>query len=48
MFHGVGGGYITISAAAHQELLGYIKKDIWAATFKQAVDYATEVAKSKQ
>jgi len=43
MFHGVGGDYITTSAQAHRELLAYLKenkKDIWVATFQQAMDYA--------
>lgn len=41
MFHGIGGDYITISAAAHQQLLNYLKKhrkDIWVPTFQQALD----------
>jgi hypothetical protein len=45
MFHGVGGDYITTSAQAHRELLAYLKehkKDIWVATFQQAMDYATQ------
>jgi hypothetical protein len=43
MFHGIGGDYITTSAAAHQQLLNYLKqhkKDIWVTTFQQAMDYA--------
>ena len=43
MFHGVGGDYITTSAQAHRELLAYLKenkKDIWVATFQQAMGYA--------
>lgn len=43
MFHGVGGDYITTSAAAHRELLNYLKenkKDIWVTTFREAMDYA--------
>lgn len=42
MFHGIGGDYITTSAKAHQELLDYLKrnkKDIWVATFQEAMDY---------
>jgi peptidoglycan/xylan/chitin deacetylase (PgdA/CDA1 family) len=42
MFHGVGGDYITTPAAAHRQLLQYLKKnrkDIWVATFQQAMDY---------
>lgn len=44
MFHGIGGDYITTPAAAHQQLITYLtehKKDIWVATFQQAMDYAT-------
>lgn len=42
MFHGIGGDYITTSSEAHQELLDFLrknKKDIWVATFQQAMDY---------
>jgi peptidoglycan/xylan/chitin deacetylase (PgdA/CDA1 family) len=42
MIHGVGGDYITISAAAHQELIRYLKthqKEIWITTFQQAMNY---------
>ncbi|HEY9534999.1 MAG TPA: polysaccharide deacetylase family protein [Mucilaginibacter sp.] len=41
MIHGVGGDYITISAGAHQKLINYLhkhKKEIWVATFQQALD----------
>jgi peptidoglycan/xylan/chitin deacetylase (PgdA/CDA1 family) len=51
MFHGIGRDYITTSAAAHQELLNYLKenkKTLWVATFQQAMDYATEAIKPKQ
>jgi peptidoglycan/xylan/chitin deacetylase (PgdA/CDA1 family) len=44
MFHGVGGDYITVSAAAHQELLKYLaanRRSIWVATFLNAMDYVT-------
>jgi len=43
MFHGIGGDYITTSAAAHRALLDYLvanKKVIWVATFQEAMDYA--------
>ena len=43
MFHGIGGDYITTSAAAHQQLLDYLtknRKDIWVTTFREAMDYA--------
>ena len=48
MFHGVGGDYITTSAAAHKELLAYLAKnkdDIWVPTFQQAMDYISSVKK---
>jgi peptidoglycan/xylan/chitin deacetylase (PgdA/CDA1 family) len=49
MFHGVGGDYITTSAAAHRELLAYLKnqKDVWVATFQQAMDYVEQANKLK-
>ena len=50
MMHGIGGDYITISAAAHRELLNYLKenkKEIWVATFQQAMDYAMQASKLK-
>jgi hypothetical protein len=49
MFHGIGGDYITTSAAAHRELLAYLKKnkkEIWITTFMKAMDYITEANKS--
>jgi hypothetical protein len=48
MFHGIGGDYITTSVKAHKELLEYLaknKKDIWVATFQEAMDYITKVNK---
>jgi len=48
MFHGVGGDYITTPAEAHKELLAYLKKnrkEIWVATFQQAMDYVTRANK---
>jgi peptidoglycan/xylan/chitin deacetylase (PgdA/CDA1 family) len=50
MLHGIGGDYITISAAAHQQLVDYLKenkKEIWVTTFQQAMDYATQVTRPK-
>jgi peptidoglycan/xylan/chitin deacetylase (PgdA/CDA1 family) len=50
MFHGIGGDYITTSAAAHQQLLDYLKahkKEIWVTTFQEAMDYATGLNKKK-
>ena len=44
MFHGVGGDYITTSAAAHRELLAYLKKNknkIWVPTFQDGMNYVT-------
>jgi peptidoglycan-N-acetylglucosamine deacetylase len=43
MFHGIGGDYITTTSAAHQELIDYLRKnrkEIWMATFREAMDYA--------
>jgi peptidoglycan/xylan/chitin deacetylase (PgdA/CDA1 family) len=51
MFHGIGGDYITVSAAAHQALLDYLKsneKTIWVTTFQKAMDYATAAVKSEK
>ena len=48
MFHGIGGDYITTSAEAHKALLEYLaknKKDIWVATFQEAMDYITKANK---
>jgi len=50
MFHGIGGDYITTSATAHRALLNYLKKnrkDIWVATFQQAMDYITQAGRNK-
>jgi peptidoglycan/xylan/chitin deacetylase (PgdA/CDA1 family) len=50
MFHGIGGDYLTTSAAAHRELLDYLKKNkdkIWVATFQQAMDYISQQANKK-
>jgi len=44
MMHGIGGDYITTSVEAHQQLINYLKKhrkQIWVATFQQAMDYVT-------
>ncbi|HTR29358.1 MAG TPA: polysaccharide deacetylase family protein [Puia sp.] len=43
MFHGVGGDYITTATAVHQAVLDYLtanKKDIWVATFMEAMQWA--------
>lgn len=50
MFHGIGGDYITTISAAHQQLLDYLKenrKDIWVATFQEALDYAVSFTSSR-
>ncbi len=50
MFHGIGGDYITTPTQAHKKLLEYLdknRKDIWVATFQQAMDYVTQVNKTK-
>jgi len=42
MFHGIGGDYITVSSEAHRQLITYLKnhkKEIWIATFQEAMDY---------
>ena len=44
-FHGIGGDYLTVSNAAHEELLGYLaahRDRVWTATF---LDIATHVRK---
>jgi hypothetical protein len=40
-FHGVGGDYLEVSAAAHGELLEHLRKhpEIWVGTFQQVMDY---------
>ncbi len=48
MFHGVGGDYITTPAKSHKQLIAYLKehkKEIWVATFQQAMDYITQANK---
>ncbi|MDB5141027.1 MAG: Polysaccharide deacetylase [Mucilaginibacter sp.] len=45
MFHGIGGDYISTPAASHRQLLAYLKKhkkEIWIATFQQAMDYISQ------
>jgi len=49
MLHGIGGDYITTSSRAHQELITYLKnhrREIWVATFQQAMDYGTNAVKA--
>jgi sialate O-acetylesterase len=46
MFHGVGGDYIITPAAAHKQLLLYLKQhqdEIEVRTFKDALDYAKTI-----
>lgn len=48
MMHGIGSDYITISAAAHQQLITYLKNNrdqIWVPTFMQAMDYVFDAKK---
>ena len=43
MFHGIGGDYITTATDVHQAVLDYLnknRKEIWVATFRQAMEYA--------
>lgn len=47
-FHGIGGDYLSVSAAAHAELIAYLKAHqgtIWVAPFSTVMDYA--MAKKK-
>jgi len=42
MFHSVGGGYLNVSAEAHEQLLEYLqqkKESIWTDTFLNVVEY---------
>jgi sialate O-acetylesterase len=42
MFHSVGGGYLNVSAGAHEVLLRYLDKhsdDIWTSTFMEVTEY---------
>lgn len=42
-FHGVGGDYLSVSAEAHAQLLGYLKshsEEDWVAPFSTVMDYA--------
>ena len=40
-FHGTGGDYLEVSAAAHQALVDHLRKhpDIWVAPFREVMDY---------
>ncbi|HUP11408.1 MAG TPA: polysaccharide deacetylase family protein [Niastella sp.] len=48
MFHGVGGDYIDVSAAAHRDLIRYLQQhtDIWVGTFQEVMDYITAANKN--
>jgi peptidoglycan/xylan/chitin deacetylase (PgdA/CDA1 family) len=42
VFHGVGGDYLSVSAEAHEALLGYLdarRSDIWTETFASVASY---------
>jgi len=42
MFHSVGGGYLNVSAEAHNRLMGYLdqhRKEIWTAPFMEVMQY---------
>lgn len=48
IFHGVGGDYLEVSAAAHQQLVQYLKENrqqIWVTTFTEAMKYVTTHAR---
>jgi peptidoglycan-N-acetylglucosamine deacetylase len=50
MFHGVGGDYITTSAAVHQLVLDYLvanKQSIWVPTFQEAMDFVMKHRQAK-
>jgi len=49
MFHGIGGDWIITSPRAHRELLEYLAhdKNIWVATFSEAMDYIGQANKIK-
>ncbi|HZY35983.1 MAG TPA: polysaccharide deacetylase family protein [Mucilaginibacter sp.] len=49
MFHGIGGDWIITSPEAHKQLLEYLAhdKDIWVATFSEAMDYARQATQLK-
>jgi peptidoglycan/xylan/chitin deacetylase (PgdA/CDA1 family) len=45
LFHGVGGEYISVSSAAHRQLVKYLhdnRGDIWTAPFGEAAEYIRE------
>jgi peptidoglycan-N-acetylglucosamine deacetylase len=42
VFHGVGGDHLSVSAAAHQQLLGYLagrRDEIWTAPYSEVMTY---------
>jgi hypothetical protein len=40
-FHGTGGDYLEVSAAAHQALVDHLKRhpEVWVAPFQEVMDY---------
>ena len=41
-FHGIGAEHLTVSTAAHEELLQWLaehKSEVWVTTFREATDY---------
>jgi peptidoglycan/xylan/chitin deacetylase (PgdA/CDA1 family) len=51
MFHSVGGGYLNVSAEAHEKLLEYLHQNrdvIWTDTFLHVMDYVNTVSGSRQ
>ncbi len=50
MFHSVGGGYLNVSAEAHEELLKYLaqnRQSIWSDTFMNVMNYVKKVQGGK-
>ena len=45
MFHSVGGGYLNVSAEAHEQLLEYLdshREILWTDTFLRVMNYVKE------
>lgn len=42
-FHGTGGDYLEVSAAAHRQLVEHLRKhpEVWVAPFQEVMDYVT-------
>lgn len=48
VFHGVGGDYLTVDAAEHQELVDFLaahSNEIWVGTFSEVLDYVAAQVK---